>query len=98
MAPSLDSLAWFYRGKVEQAAGMSESLDHKIIYSLLTVFTTIGIFATISTLFQLTRLVFSLFILPGKPVCSEYPSTAYNLLMLTSASFVHSVNLPKHGH
>lgn len=71
MAPSLDNLGWFYRGKVEQAARMSESLDHKIIYSLLTAFTAIGFYATISTLFQLVRLLFSLFILPGKPVCSE---------------------------
>ena len=71
MAPSLDNLGWFYRGKVEQTTGMSEPLDHKIIYSLLTVFTAIGFYVTFSTLFQLARLVFSLFVLPGKPVCSE---------------------------
>ena len=71
MAPSLDNLGWFYRGKVEQAAGMSESLDHKIIYSLLTVLTAIGFGVTFSTLFQLARLLCSLFVLPGKPVCSE---------------------------
>ncbi len=71
MAPSLDNLGWFYRGKVEQAAGMSEPLDHKIIYSLLTVFTAIGFYVTFSTLFQLARLVCSLFVLPGKPVCSK---------------------------
>ena len=70
MAPSLDNLGWFYKGKIEQAAGMSESLDHRIIYSLLTVFTAIGFYVTFSTLFQLARLAFSLFVLPGKPVCS----------------------------
>ena len=66
MAPSLDNLGWFYRGKVEQAAGMSERLDHKIIYILAAI----GFGVTFSTLFQLARLVCSLFVLPGKPVCS----------------------------
>ncbi len=52
MAPSLDSLAWFYRGKAEQAVGPPETLDHKIIYFLLATFTVTGFFAISIQLFS----------------------------------------------
>jgi len=65
---SLDNLGWFYRGKAEQAVGVPKTLDHKIIYILLATFTVTGFFAISLQLFSFVRLLFSLFILPGKSV------------------------------
>lgn len=68
MAPSLDNLGWFYRGKVQQATGVGESLDQTIIYLCLVTFTVAGFFAIGLYVFQFIRLLLSLFVLPGKPV------------------------------
>lgn len=68
MSSSLDNLGWFYRGKVEQATGIKETLDHKIVYALLVTFTVTGFLAIASYIVQFIRLLLSLFVLPGKPV------------------------------
>ena len=70
MAPSLDNLGSFYRGKMEQATGVQESLDYKVVSYVLLTFTVVGFLAVFSRLALLARLFFSLFVLPGKPVCS----------------------------
>ena len=68
MAPSLENLGWFYKGKAEQAVGKAESLDHKIVYLLLVLFTVTGFFTILTRLYQYARLITSLFVLPGKSV------------------------------
>lgn len=70
MSPALDNLGWFYRGKMEQATGVPESLDHKIVYTMLVTFTVTGFVAMAFYAMQFIRLMLSLFVLPGKPVSS----------------------------
>ena len=70
MAPSLDNLGWFYRGKAdEQASAVPESLNHKIVYLLLASFTATGFLVISFYVGQLIRLILSLCVLRGKPVC-----------------------------
>jgi len=54
---------------MEQATGAQESLDHKITHALLVAFTVTGFFAIGTYVVQFMRLMLSLFVLPGKPVC-----------------------------
>ena len=73
MSSRIDKLAWFYRGKMDQSSALPESLHHKIVYYLLVTFTVVGFLTISSRLIQFTRLMLSLFIIPGKPVYSSPP-------------------------
>lgn len=72
MAPSLDNFGWFYRARIVQATEMHTfSLDHKISYYVLATFALVGFLAVFARIALLVRLFFSLFVLPGKPVCLD---------------------------
>lgn len=68
MALELDSLGWFYRGSGEQTSNTPVSFNHRIVYFLLVTFTVTGFLTISSYIFRFSRLIFSLFILPGKSV------------------------------
>ena len=95
MAASLHNVGWFYRGKLEQATGAPEAPEHKIIYFLWVSLTVIGFLTIASCVIQFIRLVFSLFILPGKPVC--HIPLERSTISDVSISFGHLANLRKHG-
>ena len=90
MASNLGNLGWFYRGKMEQATGVPESLDNKIVYFLFNTFAVTGFFVIALYTFQITRLMLSLFVLSGKPVQLILPSSASNSLMLVLATYIRS--------
>jgi len=69
MAPSLDDLGYFYGKKMDQATGVQESFDHKVLHALLVTCTVTGFFAIALYTIQFMRLMLSLFVLPGKSVC-----------------------------
>ena len=61
---------------METAAESSESLDHKIVYYILVTFTVAGFLTILTQFVQFARLMLSLFVLPGKPVCLSIPMNA----------------------
>jgi len=71
MAQSWENIVWFYSGKLSKQT--PESLDHKIFYGLLSLFTLTGFLYLLYLLVQFTRLLLSLFVLPGKPVRPLHP-------------------------
>lgn len=78
MSFKLDNLGWFYRGKMGQPDALPESLDHKFVYYILVTFTVVGFLAIFTRLVQFARLIFSLFVLPGRPVCPSVPVSAFH--------------------
>lgn len=73
MAPDLDSRGWYHGKELEQATGIQESLNHKMLYALLATCTATGFVAIAAYLVQFIRLMLSLFVLPGKSVCPIPP-------------------------
>lgn len=69
MVASLDQLGWFYRGRMEQHGLGAETSGNKLLYLILATSTITGLYVISLRIFQLSRLLFSLFILPGNSVC-----------------------------
>jgi len=60
---------------MQQASTVPESFDHRVVYFLLVTFTVAGFFAVALYITHFLRLMLSLFVLPGKSVCSVVSST-----------------------
>lgn len=96
MPLELDKLGWFYRGKGEQATGTPESLNHTIVYFLLATFTVTGFFTISLYIFHFSRLILSLFILPGKSVRLDVVFLGHTNADILSSS-AHSAGPRRHG-
>ena len=91
MASIFESLSWFHSGKMQPTTDVPESFDHRIVYFLLVTFTVTGFLTFSLYVTHFTRLVLSLFILPGRSVCTNFPSSSFYIrLKSSSAPYIRS--------
>lgn len=88
MTERLNGLGGFYRGRMEQQFGQSESsLINTFSQVVLATSTITGFLFLCCRLFDFIRLILSLFVLPGTPVWSSLPYPYLTFPLPLSAIF-----------
>ena len=98
MATSLDRLGWFYGGKAEQQFGFSPSQHGKALHIFLSGLTLLGAYFFAIWLYSFSRLLFSIYLLPGKSVClSLFASPTPKFCYRHQCSSAPLANPQEHG-